>query len=83
MDYEKKYKEALERAKEYWDSPRTCLDIDKLVEIFPELKESEDEKVRKEIIDYISRLTASPDNIDKYNTWIAWLEKQDKHQRQG
>jgi hypothetical protein len=38
--------------------------------------ELEDEKIRKELIDYINRLTVTPSNIDKYNTWIAWLEKQ-------
>ena len=38
----------------------------------------EDEKIRKELIDYINRLTASPLYIDKYNAWISWLEKQGK-----
>lgn len=44
--------------------------------LFPELGESEDEKIRKELIDYINRLTVTPNNIDRYNSWIAWLEKQ-------
>ena len=72
MDYEKKYKDALERAKgiykDTWNSY--------ILKIFPELVESEDERVRKELIDYINRLTASPNYIDKYNAWISWLEKQ-------
>ena len=42
----------------------------------PELQESEDERIRKELIDYIYRLTVTHNNIDKYNTWIEWLEKQ-------
>lgn len=42
----------------------------------PELQESEDERIRKELIDYINRLTVTPNNIDRYNSWIAWLEKQ-------
>ena len=40
-------------------------------EIFTELKESKDEKIRKDIISYLKSSTAiSP------KTWIAWLEKQ-------
>ena len=42
-----------------------------LERIFPELKESKDEKIRKDIISYLKSSTAiSP------KTWIAWLEKQ-------
>ena len=40
-----------------------------LIHIFPELKESEDEKIRKEILDYIDKATGC-------KRWIAWLEKQ-------
>lgn len=36
---------------------------------FPELKESEGEKIRKEILDYIDRSTGC-------KRWVAWLEKQ-------
>ena len=47
--------------------------------IFPELKESEDEKIRKDIIDHLQFLAKycieSMPNVDK---WIAWLEKQGK-----
>ena len=41
-------------------------------EIFPELKESEDEKIKREIIEYIKIGTYHKD-------WIAWLEKQGEH----
>ena len=44
----------------------------------PELQKSEDERIRKELIDYINRLTVTPNNIDRYNAWITWLEKQGK-----
>lgn len=37
--------------------------------IFPELAELDDEKIRKEIIDYIDKATGC-------KRWIAWLEKQ-------
>ena len=44
--------------------------------IFPELKESEDEKVRKEIIDFLK--LPHPQFVGKrdHEKWIAWLEKQ-------
>ena len=55
--------------------------------LFPELKESEDERIRKELIEYIkdqqSSFISAPDCRDKYeeeennkyNSWITWLEK--------
>ena len=56
MDYEKLYKEALERAKSkitYNDLP--ChVDV---FEIFPELKESEDERVVKELLNIVRGMT--------------------------
>lgn len=36
---------------------------------FPELKENEDERIRKEILDYIVKATGC-------KRWIAWIEKQ-------
>jgi hypothetical protein len=47
MDYEKKYKDAFERAKENYHAG--CLVPALLEYIFPELKESENEKIKKEI----------------------------------
>ena len=76
MDYEKAYKEALKRAKSelnVWGS----IDYDAykhIVRIFPELAESEDEKIRKEVIETING-TLHP-NSKKRNELIAWLEKQ-------
>lgn len=57
MDYEKKYKEALERAKgllEGMDEGDYFASNEDIENIFPELKESEDEKIRREIIEYIT-----------------------------
>ena len=42
--------------------------------LFPELKESEDERIKKDIITYLS--TAEDKELIPYETWIAWLEKQ-------
>ena len=75
MNYEKKYKEALERAKKCLDEKHdTCFvrpDV-----IFPELKESEDEQTRKEIFHFILDNTLSTDM--RQHRWLAWLEKQRK-----
>ena len=47
MNYEKKYKEALERAKNYYSTTDSVADTELIELIFPELKESEDERIRK------------------------------------
>ena len=48
---------------------------EKLENIFPELKESEDERIRKELIDYHRSMAAQADDY-VHEAWIAWLEKQ-------
>jgi hypothetical protein len=48
-DYKEKYEHALERAKKLIALPD---DKAMLEEIFPELKESEDENIRKELIEF-------------------------------
>lgn len=76
MDYEKKYNEALERAKYYQKENGSAV----ISAIFPELKESEDEKTRKAIISALNYLerelswdaVGDVDILDAY----AWLEKQ-------
>lgn len=81
MNYEKAYKEALERAK---NLHKDAIDMDeniraKLCEIiFPELNESEDEKIRKWLIDTIKSVPNDSiewDVINKSDV-LAWLEKQ-------
>lgn len=76
MDYEKLYKEALERAKKVHDEHR-AQPFDVMLKVFPELKESEDERIRKELInyfikgkEYLSLCSFSKEEI------LAWLEKQ-------
>lgn len=76
MDYEKKYKEALERAKGMWEQGMMP---ERVEYIFPELKESEDERIRKDIIRVFKgeiSFTAEEDN----KKYIAWLEKQGEQQ---
>lgn len=79
MDYEKKYNEALEIARQIHNgNPSSGTAIVVCEQIFPELRESENEKIRKEIIDFletipISELKRVPRPICK---WFFWLEKQ-------
>ena len=76
MDYEKKYKDALERAKAY-QGLRSEMEI-----IFPELKESEgkDEKIRKALIRAFKSLnTIKVWNGIERTDIIDWLEKQGEH----
>ena len=52
----------------------------KIIEAFeffaPELKESEDERIRKAIIHYILYETKGTISEDTEHTWVKWLEKQ-------
>lgn len=72
----KAYDEAIERA-EKWQNESNIDKIDNRIieEIFPELKESEDEKIRKEIIS-ILRNAYWTSNKNRFNELVAWLEKQ-------
>lgn len=72
----KAYDEALERAKELMAKGYDVL----MPELFPELKESEDEcveKIRKNIISYLNnRQITSIAESGATEKWIAWIEKQ-------
>ena len=73
MDYEEAYKEAKLRMSAAYNSNRCTIGF--MNEIFPQLEESEDEKVRKEII---SALKWANDKDGVYDKHISWLEKQGK-----
>lgn len=80
MDYEQKYKEVLELARDYYKTNSKLNKADEnviLEDIFPELAESEDKRVREDILAFVKR---EGQHIDKYkwHKWIAWLEKQGK-----
>lgn len=77
MDYEKAYKEALERAREFQKS-KDGLCVLTAKSIFPELEEFEDERIRKELIFYLGDM---PEDTELRNgvtnrDVLAWLEKQ-------
>ena len=75
----KAYDEALERAREYWETDNdNTLDIKAkgtMEYLFPELKESEDEKIMKRIYNYIN-VTLDDNESPEKEKWLAWLEKQ-------
>lgn len=84
MDYEKKYKEALERAEALiageTNTSDTLFYLNDVKGIFPELKDSEDERIRKELLDYLNerRVVERLTDTRVKEEWIAWLEKQSK-----
>ena len=82
MDYEKKYKEALERMKSWarGEHPECFTEAQKTAEfIFPELAESEGERIRKGIFKALSKKDARDVLISQgieVSDALAWLEKQ-------
>jgi len=83
MDYEKEYKKRLDDARYWHDVSEGDIPL-VLEEIFSELRESEDEKIRKAILAGLIDCRDAPDlgwsdfggiNIDEC---IAWLEKQNE-----
>lgn len=81
MNYEKKYKEALERARELQENSNGMILKKWLWGVFPELKESEDERVRKGLIKAVSGIlkgnTLYGTDVTREEA-IAWLEKQEE-----
>ena len=71
------YDEALKVLHKY-DGAHIMFTQDLKEEIFPELKESEDERIRKAIIDIIKFQKEQQCHIDGaiYDEMVAWLEKQ-------
>lgn len=71
MDYEKRIREYLNNA-----------DVDELyksmlLNLFPELKESEDEKTRKELITHCRNTRCvTEEGAERIAKWLAWFEKQ-------
>ena len=72
MDYEK----LLARAREAYKNCVTGAERRRLESLFPELKESEDERIRKEIIDIIKSQKEQQCHIDGavFDEMCAWLE---------
>lgn len=82
MEYKEKYEHGLECIQEILsgagDSIKTSILRKRLQPFFPELKENEneDERTRKEIIDFLELPHAQFIGKRDHKKWIAWLEKQ-------
>ena len=77
MDYEK-YNNALEKARVRYNEIKDtdCSEKKFLLDLFPELKESEDERIRKGLIKALSSIgKRNWGGIDVFES-IAWLERQ-------
>ena len=75
-DYKEKYEQALERARNYREGHTLDVNPQAAMEyVFPELNESEDEKVRKRIIRVFKGEIGLPTK-EETKKYIAWLEKQ-------
>jgi hypothetical protein len=90
MDYEQRYKEALEKIRKGLQPLSDGAKISGvtrafLEEVFPELKESEDEKIRKWLIAQLE-LKSDVNNPHDLELMIlksiAWLEKQGEQRKQ-
>ena len=80
----KAYDKALERAKNLHQFSSNRTEIKHMEEIFPELKESEDESVREALIALVKcneRNGYTLLNNVPTSSMLAWLEKQDKQKK--
>ena len=82
-DYEKKYEAVLQTAKQWIADGCTDKERIALEAIFPELRKSEDERIRKDLIGFIEDIInhGIKEAVAKHNygdgkQWIAYLEKQ-------
>lgn len=60
MDYKEKYEQSLERLKgliEVTREDKCAIMEEDIIDIFPELKELEDERIRQELIFYLGDMT--------------------------
>lgn len=83
MNYKEKFEDFLNRMTGLLDEANKkghiIVRVEDLENAFPELKESEDEKIRKELLDYCKNRAEKYPNDPKYKNigaWISWLEKQ-------
>lgn len=79
MDYKEKYEQAIENLRKIKVANKDNKELVDFIEYkYPELKESEDEKIKKSLIGHLKECrnnTRSEVMIGEYAKWIAWLEK--------
>ena len=73
----RRYDEAIERAKEI-NNEHKAQPFDVMLKVFPELKESEDERIRKRII---QALHGDVLEMSEIKEAVAWLEAQGEHSK--
>ena len=79
MNYEQKYKEALEKARKKIENSKNIEMVSFIEDAFSELNDSKDEKIKKELIKWMNDF---PDEIWRFlykKDIIAWLEKHDEN----
>jgi len=69
----KRYEEAFERARNVWRFSSNNAEIMRMEELFPELRESEGERIRKELIGFLRNI---PNSNYTCEEMALWLEKQ-------
>ena len=77
----KRYDEVVEKARQLCAYPTTKPFISDLQDLFPELKESEDERIRKALIEMVHDTTGDELWVDygiHKEEALAWLEKRDE-----
>ena len=74
MNYEQKYNEILEWARKN----KARLNGVPIEEVLPELRESEDERIRKALVEFVHGAATVSNDIDgvSIHDCLAWLEKQ-------
>jgi len=80
MDYKQKYEQALEYMRKVYPTLNGA-DKEDAEHYFPELKESEDEKIRKHLLRHFRNKTKDEWNGMPIKNIIAWLEELDEPQK--
>ena len=72
----RRYDESIEKAKKTITDYQYDEQDNPFMEVFPELREREDDRIRKNIISWLKNMEGQTIPIGEYNSAIAWLEKQ-------
>lgn len=78
MNYKKEYNNVLMRAEEAVQ--KGCLDRNTFDAIFSQLTESEDERIRHTLIEFLREAYSRGNAPEECAKWLVWLEKQKEHQ---
>ena len=79
----KAYDKAIEKARNIYGASESRDILTTLRTVFPELAESEDERIKENLIGYIKGISKNEVCEETKNSWIAWLEKQGEQKSNG